>query len=108
VGGDDSALATATPESDAARAIVDAIRADRSVGDGTLLVGGESALDVDTTRYMLDRAPWAVGFVVVATFIVLALLLGSVLLPLKAVLMNFLSLARWLSTAFEAMVRVAL
>ncbi len=87
------ALSAAAPESDAARAIVNEIRADRAVADGTLVVGGESALDVDTTRYMLDRAPWAVGFVVIATFIVLSLLLGSVLLPLKAVLMNFLSLA---------------
>ena len=87
------ALSAAAPESDAARAIVNEIRADRRVADGTLVVGGESALDVDTTRFMLDRAPWAVGFVVIATFIVLSLLLGSVLLPLKAVLMNFLSLA---------------
>ncbi len=86
------AIAPAEPSSDAARAVVRAIRANRQVADGRLLVGGESALDVDTTDYLLAHAPWAVGFVVLATLIILTLLLGSVLLPIKAVLMNALSL----------------
>lgn len=85
-------ITAATPDSDEARAIVKAIRADRTVGDGTLLVGGESALDTDNTSYLLSRTPRAVGFVVSATLLVLFLLLGSVLLPIKAVLMNFLSI----------------
>jgi RND superfamily putative drug exporter len=42
----------------------------------------------------------AVGFVVAATYLVLFLLLGSVILPLKAVLMNFLSI----SASFGALV----
>jgi RND superfamily putative drug exporter len=86
------AITAAAPESDAAREIVRAIRANRVVADGTLLVGGESAHDVDVTRFMLSRAPWAVGYVVLATLLVLMVVLGSVLLPVKAVLMNFLSL----------------
>jgi RND superfamily putative drug exporter len=82
------------PESDAARAIIRALRADRAVADGTLLVGGQTANDLDTTRYVLDRAPRVVAFVVVVvTYVVLFVLLGSVLLPIKAVLMNFLSIA---------------
>jgi RND superfamily putative drug exporter len=84
------AITAAAPESDAAREIVRAIRANRVVADGTLLVGGESAHDVDVTRFMLRRAPWAVGYVVLATLLVLMVVLGSVLLPVKAVLMNFL------------------
>ena len=51
------------------------------------------ALDVDTTAYMLERTPRAVGFVVGVTVVVLFLLLGSVVLPLKAVVMNFVSIA---------------
>jgi RND superfamily putative drug exporter len=86
------AISASQPDSDAARAVVKAIRADRQVADGTLVVGGESATDVDTTDYLLERAPRAVGFVVGATLLVLFLLLGSVLLPIKAVLMNFLSI----------------
>lgn len=86
------AISAADPDSTEARNIVKALREDRAVGDGTLVVGGESALDVDTTHYLLERAPRAVVFVVSMTFVVLLLLLGSVLLPLKAVLMNFLSI----------------
>lgn len=94
------ALSTLAPESDKARDVVRSIRAERSVADGTLLVGGESATDLDTTDYLLKRAPRAVGFVVGATLLVLFLLLGSVILPIKAVLMNFLSIGG----AFGAMV----
>jgi RND superfamily putative drug exporter len=83
----------AAPESPAARAIVRALRPDRAVGDGALLVGGQTANDVDTTEYVLERAPRVVGFVVAVTYVVLFLLLGSVLLPVKAVLVNFLSIA---------------
>src|SRR6185312_7764921 len=83
------AVTDAAPSSDAARGIVRALRADRRVADGTLLVGGETANDVDATDYILERAPRAVGLVVGATVVVLFLLLGSVVLPLKAVVMNF-------------------
>ncbi len=79
--------------SDASRAIVKAIRADAGVGDGgQVLVGGQTAVDLDVIRFIVDRTPVAVGFVVVATFIVLFLLTGSVVLPFKAVLLNFLSI----------------
>jgi uncharacterized membrane protein YdfJ with MMPL/SSD domain len=81
------------PESLEARSIVRALRADRRVADGTLLVGGQTANDLDTTAYVLERAPRVVAFVVAVTYVVLFLLLGSVLLPIKAVLMNFLSIA---------------
>jgi RND superfamily putative drug exporter len=80
-------------ESEEARAIVRAARGDRRVGDGTLLVGGPIAEDLDTAAYMRERAPRAVAFVVAVTVVVLFLLLGSVVLPLKAVVMNFVSIA---------------
>ena len=81
------------PQSDGARAIVNGIRADRQVADGTLSVGGQTAADIDTTEYIAARTPRAVAFVVGVTIVVLFLLLGSVVLPLKAVLMNFVSIA---------------
>jgi putative drug exporter of the RND superfamily len=83
----------AAPDSEEARGIVRALRADRRVGDGALLVGGQPAVDLDTAQFIEERTPRAVGFVVAVTFVVLFLMLGSVLLPLKAVLMNFLSIA---------------
>jgi uncharacterized membrane protein YdfJ with MMPL/SSD domain len=87
------AITDAPPESLEARAIVSALRADRVVADGTLLVGGATANDVDVTSYMLARAPKAVTVVVAATVVVIFLLLGSVVLPIKAVIMNFVSIA---------------
>jgi putative drug exporter of the RND superfamily len=83
----------AKPQSDAARAIVKAIRSERAVADGKLVVGGQTAIDVDTTRFILERTPRAVGFVVAVMLVVLFMLLGSVVLPLKAVVMNFCSIA---------------
>ena len=79
--------------SDGARGIVKAIRADQGVGDGgQVLVGGQTAIDLDTIKFILDRTPLAVGFVVAVTLVVLFLLTGSVVLPIKAVLLNFLSI----------------
>jgi len=85
-------LTDAAPASETARAIVRAIRTERHVADGTILVGGPTAHDLDITDFTLSRAPWAIGFVVVVTYVILFVLLRSVILPLKAVLMNFLSI----------------
>jgi RND superfamily putative drug exporter len=87
------AAANSAATSDASRAIVKAIRADQGVGNGgQILVGGQTAVDLDTIKFIIDRTPLAVGFVVVITYLVLFLLTGSVVLPLKAVLLNFLSI----------------
>lgn len=81
------------PESEGARRIVDAIRAERAVGDGTLVVGGPTALDVDSAAFVVARTPYAVGFVVGVMLVVLYRTFRSVVLPIKAVVMNFLSIA---------------
>jgi RND superfamily putative drug exporter len=79
--------------SEEARALVNNLRLNHPSVGAQLLVTGRAALDVDTIRGVRADIPRAVGFIVVATYLVLFLLLGSVLLPLKAVLMNFLSLS---------------
>ncbi|MBX3188142.1 MAG: MMPL family transporter [Labilithrix sp.] len=81
------------PDGPAARDAVREIRAQRAVADGALVVGGQTATDLDTTKFVIDRAPRAIAFVVGVTFIVLLVLLESLLLPLKALLMNAVSLA---------------
>ena len=84
---------TASPAtSDESRNIVTAIRADQGVVGGQVLVGGQTAVDLDVIKFIVDRTPLAVGFVVVVTYLVMFLLTGSVVLPLKAVLLNFLSI----------------
>jgi RND superfamily putative drug exporter len=87
------------PQSDPARAAVRAIRQQRLEG-GRLLVTGGTAIDLDSVDFTIRRTPPAVAFVTMVTYLVLFLLLGSVLLPLKAVVMNLLSL----SASFGAMV----
>ncbi len=96
VAGESVALLTlvtdAAPASPEARAIVHAVRADPRVADGTLLVTGATAHDLDISEFTLARAPRAIGFIIVVTYVALFILLRSVLLPLKAVLMNLLSI----------------
>jgi putative drug exporter of the RND superfamily len=87
-----SALTEHRPASDEARAIVRAIRRSHRVADGELLVTGPTAMDLDSARYLRERAPTAIAYVVAMTALILFLLLGSVVLPLKAVAMNMLSI----------------
>jgi RND superfamily putative drug exporter len=55
-------------------------------------VGGDPAETVDFRESLVRRLPYAVGVIVLATFVLLFLMTGSVVLPLKAILMNVLSL----------------
>jgi RND superfamily putative drug exporter len=79
--------------SDEARAILRTIRAESIGNGGQLLVTGDTAFDVDVINYIIDKTPLAVGFVVLVTYLVLLLLTGSLVLPLKAVVLNLLSIA---------------
>jgi RND superfamily putative drug exporter len=95
-----TALSAKPLSSDEARQQLKDLRAIPAPPGAELLVGGFTAVDVDAINFILGQTPLAVGFVVVATYIVLFLLLGSVLLPLKAIVMNFLSI----SASFGALV----
>jgi len=86
------ATSAAGPSTDTARNIVKAIRADQGVTDGQVLVGGETAVDLDVIQFIYGQVPWAVGTVVLLTYVLLFLLTGSVVLPLKAIILNFLSI----------------
>ena len=86
------AHSNADPSSDQARDILKAIRGDPGVADGQVLVGGQTAIDVDVIQFIYDQVPLAVATVVVVTYVLLFLLTGSVVLPLKAVILNFLSI----------------
>jgi putative drug exporter of the RND superfamily len=86
------ATTNANQSSDTARNILKAIRADQGVTDGQVLVGGATAVDVDVIQFIYNQVPLAVSVVVVLTYILLFLLTGSVVLPLKAVILNFLSI----------------
>ncbi|MFD0747916.1 MMPL family transporter [Phytohabitans flavus] len=57
-----------------------------------VLVTGDAAHLVDYQSMLVDRAPWAIGVVVLGTLLLLFAFTGSVLLPIKAVLTNVLSI----------------
>ncbi len=61
--------------------------------DGQLMVTGASAFQADFISTVKQNSPFVIGFIVLATYFVLSLLLRSVVLPLKAVLMNLVSLS---------------
>jgi putative drug exporter of the RND superfamily len=76
-------------ESDASRAIVHSLRTMTPPSGSSVLV---AAFSIDFTDFILQRIPLAVAYVMIVTYIVLFLLTGSVVLPLKAVIMNILSI----------------
>jgi RND superfamily putative drug exporter len=82
-------------DSSAGKALVNNLRAgDKAAGQGlTVLIGGDQADSLDFNSYLYGNFPRAIVFILVATFILLLLMFRSVLLPLKAVLMNVLSVS---------------
>ena len=94
------AISPLQPSSPAGTAVVGAVRA-VDPGDGlTAMIGGQAATGHDFLVSQTERIPYAVGVVLLAMFAVLFLLFGSVVLPIKAILMTLLSI----SASFGAMV----
>ena len=60
-------------------------------GDGEFLVSGATASLMDAVDAMYDAFPWALVLVTVSVYIVLAVLFRSVVIPLKALVMNGMS-----------------
>ena len=56
------------------------------------LVGGLSASFVDQQDSIASHLPWAIAIIALTTIVALFLMTGSVILPVKAVLMNVLTL----------------
>ncbi|MBD1916146.1 MULTISPECIES: MMPL family transporter [Cyanophyceae] len=55
-------------------------------------VGGETAKSLDTIDVIGQLAPWAIAAIFLVTFISLTLLFGSVVMPLKAIFLNIMSI----------------
>jgi len=81
------------PDSTAARQIVADIRAMPAPPGATVLVGGNAAALADELSSLGATLPWMAVLTGCATFILLFLAFGSVVLPVKAILMNVLSLS---------------
>jgi len=84
-------VAPGDPNSPAARDLVRAIRGVRApFGVG---VTGEAAFLIDEQEALVDWLPPALGLLAVTTFAILFLMTGSVVLPVKALVMNVLTLS---------------
>src|SRR5690348_3017401 len=81
------------PVSGAARHIVTQIRALTPPAGTAVLVGGTTASLVDELASLGSVLPWMALLVVVSTFVLMFLAFGSVVRPVKAIVMNVLSLS---------------
>jgi RND superfamily putative drug exporter len=84
-------IANVEPRSPAGAVLISEVRAEPN-GFTKALVGGAAATYTDSLLGITDNLPWAVLWIVITTLILLFLFTGSILLPIKAVLLNFLSL----------------
>lgn len=91
---------TAPVATDASERQLDELRALPTPGDRPVQVTGSAQVNRDTVASITDRLPTVLIAIGVITIVLLFLLTGSVVVPLKAVLLNLLSL----TAAFGALV----
>ena len=72
---------------------VEEIRSAAAPGSTQLLVSGNTARFIDEKQSLIDHAPVVAAIVAGATMLLLFMLTGSIVLPLKTLLMNMLTLA---------------
>ena len=84
--------------SDEAIALMDRVRATAGADGAEFLVGGPTAEFVDSQDAIGSRLPWAAGLIALTTFLLLFLFTGSVLQPLRALVLNVVGLSATLGT----------
>ncbi|HEY6711487.1 MAG TPA: MMPL family transporter, partial [Rubrobacter sp.] len=82
----------ANPYTQDAYGTVDAVRAVQPPDGTSFLVGGLSAGQKDFISSLYGKAPFAAAFVIGVTYLILLITFRSVFIPLKAVIVNILSL----------------
>ncbi len=86
-----TAVHTMNPRTNEAEALIKKIRA--LPAPAGLLIGGVAADYTDTQGGIAKTLPWAFGWIGIGVVILLFLFTGSIILPIKAVILNVLSLA---------------
>jgi RND superfamily putative drug exporter len=94
------AVSPLDPASTDGTSIIPIVRSIVPDADIRTAVGGSAALGYDFLAAQSERIPWAVGMTLLASAVVLFLLFGSVVIPIKAVVMTLLSV----SASFGALV----
>ncbi len=90
------AYPTTSPQSGQTEALVQTLRNQVIPGITTgtgvrALVGGETAGSVDASSYLSARLPWVIGAVLLLSFLLLMAVFRSLAIPVKAVIVNLLS-----------------
>ncbi|MDL4775827.1 MMPL family transporter [Actinomadura xylanilytica] len=86
-------VSSLAPKSDEAQALVEQVRSVTApAAESHRLVGGRDAELVDSKDSIASRLPLAVGLVALTTFLLLFLFTGSVVQPLRALVLNMVSL----------------
>jgi RND superfamily putative drug exporter len=88
---------SAAPQDAATSTLVQTLRdtvipAATAGSDVHILVGGETAAGIDASAALSARLPWVIALVIVLAFIILTVVFRSILIPLKAAVMNLLSI----------------
>ncbi|MGV0408883.1 MMPL family transporter [Corynebacterium resistens] len=63
---------------------------DLKVEGAEVLVAGTPALEVESISALFEKLPWMLIYIVAVSFILMALIFGSLIIPAKAVIMNIL------------------
>lgn len=93
LGNDTWSFDVLTKERFYAQPALDAVASIRNIKGGVAhQVGGNSAVFIDQRATILDRVPVALLLILAITFVVLFLMTGSVVLPIKTFIMNLLTL----------------
>jgi RND superfamily putative drug exporter len=87
-----SVLYQGTATSEVARDLVHEVGALPAPAGAEVLVGGRTASDLDQVESLFSRLPWMALYVFAVTFVLLVLAFGSVVLPVKAIIMNTISI----------------
>jgi RND superfamily putative drug exporter len=88
-----AAISASSFASDASQETVKAIRDLPEPPGATVQVSGATADFVDFQSSLASHMPIALAIVIVATLVILFLMTGSVILPIKSLIMNFLNLS---------------
>ncbi|MCK2199880.1 MMPL family transporter [Corynebacterium callunae] len=55
-------------------------------------IGGTPAMEIESIEALLEKLPWMAIYIVLATFILMSLVFGSIILPAKAIIMTILGM----------------
>ena len=91
------AIPRSSPQAEATKTLVDDLRGNvipSVVGNSgaRALVGGVTAAGVDAAQYFSERLVWVIGGVVLLSFVLLMVVFRSIAIPVKAAVMNMLSI----------------